>query len=125
MICKFYFNSYICTHKKGLVAQLNSALDYGSRGYWFESSRGHLRMKSSDESQGFFCMLFLVLSLLKELKKAYKKVFQSLIEKSFSLPLQSSFWNNEINPIEIIEVTKALLKIRISLIFFSKHKSCF
>jgi hypothetical protein len=25
----------------GLVAQLNSALDYGSRGYWFESSRGH------------------------------------------------------------------------------------
>jgi hypothetical protein len=23
------------------VAQLNSALDYGSRGYWFESSRGH------------------------------------------------------------------------------------
>jgi len=32
-------------------------------------------MKSSDESQGFFCMLFLVLSLLKELKKAYKKSF--------------------------------------------------
>ena len=28
-------------NKKGLVAQLNSALDYGSRGYWFESSRGH------------------------------------------------------------------------------------
>jgi hypothetical protein len=27
--------------KKGLVAQLNSALDYGSRGYWFESSQGH------------------------------------------------------------------------------------
>ena len=25
----------------GLVAQLNSALDYGSRGYWFESSQGH------------------------------------------------------------------------------------
>jgi hypothetical protein len=23
------------------VAQLNSALDYGSRGYWFESSQGH------------------------------------------------------------------------------------
>jgi hypothetical protein len=23
------------------VAQLNSALDYGSRGCWFESSRGH------------------------------------------------------------------------------------
>ena len=23
------------------MAQLNSALDYGSRGYWFESSRGH------------------------------------------------------------------------------------
>ncbi len=27
--------------KKGHVAQLNSALDYGSRGCWFESSRGH------------------------------------------------------------------------------------
>ena len=26
---------------KGLVAQLNSASDYGSEGYWFESSRGH------------------------------------------------------------------------------------
>ena len=26
---------------QGLVAQLNSALDYGSRGYWFESSQGH------------------------------------------------------------------------------------
>ena len=25
----------------GLVAQLNSASDYGSEGYWFESSRGH------------------------------------------------------------------------------------
>ena len=30
----------------GLVAQLNSALDYGSRGYWFESSRGHETRKS-------------------------------------------------------------------------------
>ena len=29
------------SYKNGLVAQLNSALDYGSRGYWFESSRGH------------------------------------------------------------------------------------
>ena len=28
-------------HQKGLVAQLNSASDYGSEGYWFESSRGH------------------------------------------------------------------------------------
>jgi hypothetical protein len=27
--------------QNGLVAQLNSALDYGSRGYWFESSQGH------------------------------------------------------------------------------------
>ena len=38
----------------GLVAQLNSALDYGSRGYWFESSRGHLRMKSLHGSVSFF-----------------------------------------------------------------------
>ena len=42
------------TTKTGLVAQLNSALDYGSRGYWFESSQGHLRMKSLHESVGFF-----------------------------------------------------------------------
>ena len=42
---------------KGLVAQLNSALDYGSRGYWFESSRGHLRMGSSHVSVGFFYYL--------------------------------------------------------------------
>ena len=27
--------------QKGHVAQLNSALDYGSRGCWFESSHGH------------------------------------------------------------------------------------
>ena len=46
--------AYICTHKNGHVAQLNSALDYGSRGCWFESSRGHLRMKSLHESVGFF-----------------------------------------------------------------------
>ena len=39
--CKFNCIAYICTHKKGLVAQLNSASDYGSEGYWFESSRGH------------------------------------------------------------------------------------
>ena len=32
---------YICTPKKGHVAQLNSALDYGSRGYKFESCHGH------------------------------------------------------------------------------------
>ena len=29
--------------QNGLVAQLNSALDYGSRGYWFESSQGHYK----------------------------------------------------------------------------------
>jgi hypothetical protein len=34
---------------KGLVAQLNSALDYGSRGYWFESSRGHNSQMASIE----------------------------------------------------------------------------
>jgi hypothetical protein len=63
------------------VAQLNSALDYGSRGYWFESSQGHLRMKSLHESVGFFCE-YLVLSLLKK-PNIHKKSFQSKIEKAF------------------------------------------
>jgi hypothetical protein len=40
--------------KKGLVAQLNSALDYGSRGYWFESSQGH----KTPTDVGVFFMLF-------------------------------------------------------------------
>tara|TARA_B100000780_G_scaffold166322_1_gene116389 strand:+ start:115 stop:270 length:156 start_codon:yes stop_codon:yes gene_type:complete len=31
--------------QKGHVAQLNSALDYGSRGCWFESSHGHKKKK--------------------------------------------------------------------------------
>tara|TARA_B110000285_G_scaffold219061_1_gene269250 strand:+ start:365 stop:541 length:177 start_codon:yes stop_codon:yes gene_type:complete len=35
------------------VAQLNSALDYGSRGYWFESSRGHQEGKTR-QYVGFF-----------------------------------------------------------------------
>jgi hypothetical protein len=65
------------------VAQLNSALDYGSRGCWFESSRGHLRMESSNESLGFFCK-YLVLSSLKK-SNIYKKSFQSLIEKAFHI----------------------------------------
>jgi hypothetical protein len=56
------------------VAQLNSALDYGSRGYWFESSRGHLRMKSSDESQSFFCANFNV-ELAHKIKIGTKKDF--------------------------------------------------
>jgi hypothetical protein len=42
--------------KKGLVAQLNSALDYGSRGYWFESSQGHKKKKSLHENADFFCI---------------------------------------------------------------------
>jgi hypothetical protein len=32
---------FIFTPQSGLVAQLNSALDYGSRGCGFESRRGH------------------------------------------------------------------------------------
>ena len=41
--------------KKGLVAQLNSALDYGSRGYWFESSQGH----KTPADVGVFLWLYL------------------------------------------------------------------
>ena len=51
LICKCKINTYIRTHKKGLVAQLNSASDYGSEGYWFESSRGHLRKQKAFQSQ--------------------------------------------------------------------------
>jgi hypothetical protein len=40
--------------EKGLVAQLNSALDYGSRGYWFESSQGH---KTPTDVGVFLCFL--------------------------------------------------------------------
>jgi hypothetical protein len=32
-------------------------------------------MESSDDSQGFFCIPFLILSLFKELKMGYKKSF--------------------------------------------------
>ncbi len=35
------FSSIFALTKIGLVAQLNSALDYGSRGFWFESRQGH------------------------------------------------------------------------------------
>ena len=38
----------------GLVAQLNSALDYGSRGYWFESSRGHSQMAPIEDNWRHF-----------------------------------------------------------------------
>ena len=33
----------VCNHNNGSVAQLNRALDYGSRGYRFESCRNHKR----------------------------------------------------------------------------------
>ena len=38
----------------GLVAQLNSASDYGSEGSRFESWRGHLKQKVRSESCGLF-----------------------------------------------------------------------
>ncbi len=38
----------------GLVAQLNSASDYGSEGYRFESCRGHIKQKPIAEAMGFF-----------------------------------------------------------------------
>ena len=39
--------------RKGLVAQLNSASDYGSEGCRFESCRGHLKQKVHYASNGF------------------------------------------------------------------------
>tara|TARA_R110001632_G_scaffold130556_3_gene244660 strand:+ start:2136 stop:2279 length:144 start_codon:yes stop_codon:yes gene_type:complete len=40
--------------QKGHVAQLNSALDYGSRGCWFESSHGHKNKKAYQIGKLFF-----------------------------------------------------------------------
>ena len=44
-----------CDHNNGSVAQLNRALDYGSRGYRFESCRNHKR--NTRESVPFFYSL--------------------------------------------------------------------
>lgn len=56
--CKNKKSIYLCTrntvvipHANGLVAQLNSASDYGSEGYRFESCRGH---ESPTEMLDFF-----------------------------------------------------------------------
>lgn len=46
--------------KIGLVAQLNSALDYGSRGYWFESSRGHSKKNVKSVDLAFFYAISLI-----------------------------------------------------------------
>lgn len=43
-----------CAILKGPVAQLNSASDFGSEGWGFESLRGHLKQKIHSESCGFF-----------------------------------------------------------------------
>ena len=40
----------------GLVAQLNSASDYGSEGYWFESSRGHDTQETTLQRAWFFVL---------------------------------------------------------------------
>jgi hypothetical protein len=41
------FSAIFALTKIGLVAQLNSALDYGSRGFWFESRQGHKTKRAS------------------------------------------------------------------------------
>ncbi len=41
----------------GLVAQLNSASDYGSEGYRFESCRGHTQQKNRYFSSSDFLLL--------------------------------------------------------------------
>lgn len=41
------------------MAQLNSALDYGSRGYWFESSQGHKKTQLSYDDCVFFIEILL------------------------------------------------------------------
>jgi hypothetical protein len=47
------------------VAQLNSALDYGSRGYWFESSRGHYSQKAPiEDNWSLFHLKKLLINIL-------------------------------------------------------------
>ena len=89
--CISHIYRYICTRKersiklrniseietKGLVAQLNSASDYGSEGYWFESSRGHYSQKAPIEEIGAF--LFSIFNW---------KVIDRLLKKSFSFFLK-------------------------------------
>ena len=60
---------------KGLVAQLNSALDYGSRGYWFESSRGHLRRQLS------YSCLFFYTQTCKFFKPLQPNIYGSIISQ--------------------------------------------
>ena len=71
--CISHIYAYLCTRnkqstkllknsqiekQKGLVAQLNSASDYGSEGYWFESSRGHKLKSPFAKANGLFFMFF-------------------------------------------------------------------
>ena len=56
--------------QNGLVAQLNSALDYGSRGYRFESCRGHKKRVSK---------------LLKKPHKSYDLCGFHVFRSSFNL----------------------------------------
>jgi hypothetical protein len=42
--------------KNGPVAQLNSALDFGSSGYKFESCQGHEERKAQHTVLGFFVL---------------------------------------------------------------------
>ena len=54
------------------MAQLNSALDYGSRGYWFESSQGH---KTPIDIGVFLCF---------EVKTPLKSVVRAKVVKKTS-----------------------------------------
>ena len=80
-ICKFNTITYICTHKKGLVAQLNSALDYGSRGYWFESSQGHEWIHWNKKMTSLLDHFFYFKGLSKRSFDGWTKSIQSKSQK--------------------------------------------
>ncbi len=70
---------------KGLVAQLNSALDYGSRGYKFESCRGHNTQKTTLKKKcGFFYFMEkikineLLTSLMDDVQNDLAKIWPML-----------------------------------------------
>ncbi len=66
------------------MAQLNSALDYGSRGYRFESCRGHLKRKVCMRMQAFlFFRLSKAYAFVKNEKQKSTTLF-NVVDFSFS-----------------------------------------
>lgn len=86
--------------QKGLVAQLNSALDYGSRGCWFESSRGHKRIENPQRK----LRIFLIIKYPQACLKGYF-IIKKIIKPRGLMGFQFSKWSfvrkDGVNPVTI------------------------